>query len=187
MRACILPTSFPVLPGSKRLLALFHPQSPHIGCFFCLEGSAFLLANSSDQMSLFALLAQPGPCKSLLPTQASIMLTIKLLLLCLYDDWFNKCSLCQMRHTSSLSHSCVPHSRRLFSIHLCQHSPSLLQALPMSPSHCGLSSLFLKLFLAWGLGPTHYFHLRCFGTFWALSQCSKMSWNILEHSVCCFY
>lgn len=55
---------------------------------------------------------------------------------------------------------------------------------PCHPSQGGPMSL--RLFLALGLGLPHYFHLKRSGIFWALSQCSGMSWNILEYSVCCF-
>lgn len=128
-----------------------------------------------------------APLSHYAPDQASIMLTIKLLLLCLCDDWFNKCSPCQMRRTSSLGHSCVPHTKEA-ALNTSLSTLSLLtpRLAHITPDNV-VSSLSLRLFLAPGLNPTHYFHLECSETFLALLQCSGMSQNILEHSVPCFF
>lgn len=180
-----LPTT-PFPPSAARLPVdpgTLPSQDPLTGCSLCLYVSALFLASSSAQISPSDLQAQPGTLSHYAPNQTSIMLTIKLLLLCLCDDWFNKCSPCQMRHTSSLSHSCVPHTKEAaFNTSLSTLSlltPSLAYNTPDNV----VSSLSPRLFLASGSDPTHYFYLECSETFWALLQCSGISQNILDQSV----
>lgn len=127
MGAAQVPAKAQALSGSWRSSLLKAPTEAVPSVWKALLSSWPTLQPESPSLSSWFI---PAPLSHYTQIEASIMLTIKLLLLCLCDDWFNKCPLCQMRHTSSLSHSCVPRSRRLLSIHLCQHSPSLLQALP---------------------------------------------------------